>query len=144
MNLNKKTEYSLAVLSFMAISQQEIFSAEHLHDELKIPRSYLRRLLTELSRFGFLQSAKGRKGGFIFAKPLAEIHLSQVINSIEGSEALGNCIIGHLKCNNDKPCIMHDTWMEAKIKMLNTLDATTLQDLKQKKEKLRETEEPNQ
>jgi len=132
MILNKTTEYALTVLAFMAIGNESPISAEFLHEQLVIPRSYLRRLLTELSKQGFIRSSKGRKGGFVFARPLDEITLAMIINSQEGTEILGNCILGHLNCREDQPCVMHETWKEARTRMLETLSNTTLQDLKSK------------
>jgi Rrf2 family transcriptional regulator, iron-sulfur cluster assembly transcription factor len=133
MILNKTTEYALTVLGHMAVSDEEIFSAEFLHDKLEIPRRYLRTLLTDLSKLGLIKSAKGRNGGFIFAKPLEEISLSYVIESVEGTTVMGSCILGHTKCNEDQPCVMHETWMEARSSMINTLSNTTLRDLKERK-----------
>ena len=133
MILNKTTEYALSLLGYMAVSQNDIFSAEFLHDELDIPRRYLRKLLTDLSKLGFIRSAKGRKGGFVFAKPLEEITLASIINTVEGSEVMRSCILGHTKCNEEQPCVMHETWLEAKSKMLEALSNTSLYDLSLKK-----------
>jgi Rrf2 family protein len=133
MILNKTTEYALTVLGYMSISQEQIFPAEMLHEKLEIPRRYLRKLLTDLSKLGIIKSAKGRKGGFVFAKPLSEITLASIIETVEGSEVMGNCILGHQICKEEQPCVMHEIWMEAKTKMMDTLSNTTLQDLKNKK-----------
>ena len=134
MILNKTTEYALTVLSFMAINPEELSSAEYLHIQLDIPRRYLRKLLTDLSRLGFIRSEKGRKGGFVFAKPLEEISLSDIIQKVEGSEVMASCILGHHSCKEEQPCVMHETWLLAKKKMIDTLSNTTLYDLKKKKE----------
>lgn len=133
MILNKTTEYALAVLAHMAVSDEEIFSAELLHDKLDIPRRYLRTLMTDLSKLGLIKSAKGRNGGFIFAKPIGEISLSQVIEAVEGATVMGNCILGHTKCKEDQRCVMHESWIEARTSMINTLSNTTLHDLKERK-----------
>ncbi len=133
MILNKTTEYALTILGHMATSQDEIFSAEFLHDKLEIPRRYLRKLLTDLSKLGFIRSTKGRNGGFVFAKPLEDITLSSIIRAVEGSEIMRSCILGHQDCKEDQPCVMHDTWLEAKTKMLDALSNTSLHDLKVKK-----------
>lgn len=46
----------------MAKRENEINSASSLHEELKIPRQYLRQLLTGLAKSGFIVSTSGRKG----------------------------------------------------------------------------------
>lgn len=132
MILNKTTEYALTILGFMATRNENMYSAEYLHKQLNIPRRYLRRLLTDLSKHGFLKSTSGRNGGFVFAKDLKEISLATIINTIEGSDAIFTCILGFSCCIVDKPCIMHDSWMEARSKMVDILSNTSLADLKEK------------
>ncbi|MCE1197750.1 MAG: Rrf2 family transcriptional regulator [Marinilabiliales bacterium] len=133
MNLNKTTEYSLSVLSFMAMDDQVVYSAEMLHQKLLIPRRYLRRLMTDLAANGFICSSKGRSGGFMLAKPPSEIHLSEIIEAMEGKQMMENCLLGHQRCNHEQACVMHATWMEAKMKMLEILSLTSLQSLHDKK-----------
>lgn len=132
MILNKTTEYALTVLGFMATRNENMYSAEYLHQQLNIPRRYLRSLLTDLSKHGFLKSSSGRNGGFVFAQELKEINLALVINKLEGIDAIYNCILGFSCCIVDKPCIMHEPWMEARSKMIETLTNTTFADLKEK------------
>src|SRR5665647_625100 len=132
MTLNKTTEYALTILGFMATRNENVYSAEYLHKQLNIPRRYLRRILTDLSKHGFLKSTSGRNGGFVFARDLKEISLATIINTIEGSDAIFTCILGFSCCIVDKPCIMHDSWMEARSKMVDILSNTTLADLKEK------------
>lgn len=130
MILNKTTEYALTVLGFMAVSEEEIFSAEYLHEKLAIPRRYLRKLMTDLSKIGLIKSEKGRSGGFVFARPLEEVSLSYIIEKVEGTAVMGSCLIGHTSCNLEQPCVMHQSWSEAKSKIIETLSNTTLLDLR--------------
>jgi len=132
MILNKTTEYALTILGFMATRNENMYSAEYLHKQLNIPRRYLRRILTDLSKHGFLKSTSGRNGGFVFARDLKEISLAMIINTIEGSDAIFTCILGFSCCIVDKPCIMHDSWMDARSKMVDILSNTSLADLKEK------------
>lgn len=132
MILNKTTHYALTVLAFMATRNEEVYSAEYLYEQLNIPRRYLRRLLTDLSRLGFIRSTKGRKGGFVFAMPMEEISILNIINSMEEPDALDKCILGFSCCIVDKPCAMHDQWIEAKSKMTDTLTNTSLAGLREK------------
>ena len=64
MILNKTTEYALTILGFMATRNENMYSAEYLHQQLNIPCRYLRRLLTDLSKHGFLQKFVSKKWWF--------------------------------------------------------------------------------
>ncbi len=132
MILSKTTEYALTVLGFMATRNMEVYPAEYLHKELKIPRQYLRRLLTDLSKMGFIKSSKGRNGGFVFAQDLKEINFYNIINAMEGHEALNTCLLGFTCCITEKPCVMHEIWLEARTKMVETLTNTSLAELREK------------
>jgi len=68
MRLSKTSEYALRVLSFMINSDMQVFSAKYLIDSLNVPDKYLRRLMTDLSKSGFIKSLKGRDGGYILPK----------------------------------------------------------------------------
>jgi Rrf2 family transcriptional regulator, iron-sulfur cluster assembly transcription factor len=132
MILNKTTRYALTILGFMATRNEEMYSAEFLYEQLHIPRRYLRRLLTELSVHGFIRSTKGRNGGFVFAIPPAEISFLSIIDALEEPGAMDTCLLGFSCCIVDKPCAMHDKWLEARSKMSDTLTNTTLADLREK------------
>jgi Rrf2 family protein len=132
MILNKTTEYALSVLAFMATRNEAVYPAEMLHGQLKIPRQYLRRLLTDLSKKGFIESTRGRNGGFVFSRDLSEINFSQVINAMEGEEAMNTCLLGFTACIADQPCAMHERWAEARQKTIETLTNTSLADLREK------------
>lgn len=132
MILSKTTEYALSVLAFMATRNHEMYAAELLHQELQIPRQYLRRLLTDLSKKGFIVSTRGRNGGFVFARDLSTINIAQVINAMEGAETMNTCLLGFTACLAGHPCAMHDLWAESRSKMIETLTKTTLTDLREK------------
>jgi Rrf2 family protein len=135
MILSKTTEYALNILSFMATRNEEMYPAESLFEQLHIPRQYLRRLLTDLSKKGFIASSRGRNGGFVFARPLSTINFAQVIYAMEGDDAMYNCLLGFTACIVDKPCAMHALWSEARSKVIDTLTTTTLADLREKYQK---------
>ena len=75
MTLSKTTEYALRILTLMAGENEKKFSSLYIHNELKIPKKYLQRLLTDLSKYGLIKSLQGRNGGFILAKKAKKIKI---------------------------------------------------------------------
>ncbi|MEA1897188.1 MAG: Rrf2 family transcriptional regulator [Bacteroidota bacterium] len=129
MILNKTSEYALKILSFMATENFPQYTAHLLYDKLSIPKRYGSRLMTQLTKSGFIKSNRGRNGGYVFAKKLEDIYLSDIIDSIEGFENFDKCLIGLYQCDLDNPCPMHDIWAETKQKVIDTLKNTSLADL---------------
>jgi Rrf2 family transcriptional regulator, iron-sulfur cluster assembly transcription factor len=129
MNLSKTSEYAIRILSFMAIQKREQYTAQELSEGLKIPHRYLRRLLTKLSKAGFILGSKGKGGGFIFARSLADISLADIIDTVEGFEVYQACIFGYENCLLTKKCPMHDAWSGARENLRSILKSTSLADM---------------
>lgn len=132
MIVSKTTSYALKTLSFMARDPQKIFSAICLFEALDIPQPYLKRLLTDLSKKGFIKSHKGRSGGFYFSRDINNIYVSEIIEAVEGMDSFNSCIFGNSLCSPDNVCPMHDNWEKMKDQLHSTLTTTSLGDLTNK------------
>ena len=130
MNFSKTTSYALSVLSYLADHESEKFSAKKLNVELEIPWPYLRQLLTKLSKSGFILSTQGRNGGYQLQKTADQIYLADIIDSTEGLNVLGTCIMGFKKCPFNHTCAMHEVWVETRANILKVLDTTSLDQLR--------------
>ncbi|HNW74739.1 MAG: Rrf2 family transcriptional regulator [Bacteroidales bacterium] len=126
MNFSKTTEYAIRVLTTMAIGEEKLYTADDLYEKLKIPKRYLRRLLTDLSKAGLIAGTRGRTGGFVFAKDPDKVTLKEIIDLVEGKETLNRCILGFSACVADGHCTMHADWIQAKVQMEELLTTTTL------------------
>ena len=129
MNFSKTTSYAISVLSFLAKHEGDKYSAKRLNEKLEIPWPYLRQLLTSLSKSGFIFSTQGRNGGFQLKKKADQIVLAEIIDSVEGLNVFGTCIMGFKQCPFDHTCAMHEVWDETRNSILNVLNNTTLDQL---------------
>jgi Rrf2 family protein len=113
----------------MASHPESGMSASYLHQKLLIPYPYLRQILKDLSRNGFINSSRGRSGGFTFSKPIADIYLADIIESTDGLESLNKCILGFGKCPFNVECTMHQLWESTRAGILKVLKETSLASL---------------
>jgi Rrf2 family protein len=130
MRLSKTSEYALRILSFMINSDSEMFSAKFLIKKLDVPDKYLRRLMTGLSKKGFIRSVQGRDGGYVFAKSADDIYLSQVIDAVEGMDKYQGCILGFGECSDNNPCSLHTKYAPIRNELIRFLSTTTISELK--------------
>lgn len=130
MFFSKTSTYALRVLIRMAQEENRSFSASELYHELNIKLRYLRRLMTDLTRQGFIQSTRGRNGGYMLAKSTKSIYLAEIIDAIEGFESFKTCVLGVADCKLSQVCAMHNVWQGVKADMIRTLSTTTLQDVR--------------
>jgi len=129
MKLTKTSEYALRILAFMARKPEELYRAGYLVEKLRISDKYLRRLMTDLSKAGFIKSIQGREGGYIFNKNTSEIHLSEIIDAVEGMDKYTGCVLGFDECSDENPCVMHSVWMPVRQQLIDTFTNKTLSDL---------------
>ena len=129
MNFSKTTSYSLNVLTYMANHSYENMSADFLHSQLGIPYQYLRQILTKLSRTGFINSSRGRRGGFELTRDTDTIYIADVIEAMEGLEGFNKCILGFQECPFDNRCAIHNLWEESRNNILKIMKQTSLANL---------------
>jgi Rrf2 family protein len=132
--LSKKTQYALQALSYMAGKNTDapILIAE-IADQKKIPLKFLENILLALKKAGFLESKKGKHGGYLFATPPEKIKLSAIFRTIEGPIALLPCVSLNFykKCDscNEKKCGINKVMIEVRDNTLAILDKRTVADL---------------
>jgi hypothetical protein len=132
--LSKKTQYALQALSYMVGKGTDapILIAE-IAEEKKIPLKFLETILLELKKAGFLESKKGKHGGYFFATAPQKIKLSAIFRAIEGPIALLPCVSLNFyqKCEtcNEKKCGINKVMVEVRDNTLAILDKRTVSDL---------------
>lgn len=126
MKLQKTTEYSLRILIYMAKNQEKLHTAKSILDNLNISDKYLRRIMTQLSKFGFINSIQGKEGGYYFSKKLEDISIAQVINAFEGLNKFSGCVLGFDECPDENPCAFHTKWISIRGEILEFFQETNL------------------
>lgn len=130
MTFSKTTTYALRILTLMASNPDKMYTSINLNETLEIPKKYLQRLLTDLTRSGIIASIQGRNGGFVLSKKPNKITVASIVEAVEGLKDEVSCFFGFEKCALDRPCSMHNVWNETHHNILNLLKKTKLSDLK--------------
>jgi len=112
------------------------------HDGL--PLAYLEHLVARLRKAGLVDSRRGSRGGYLLARPPAEITMAEVVEALEGSIAPIECISqsadGSIVCARESgddetgpphACPTKLLWTRVRFSIVRTLQETTLADLLQ-------------
>ena len=94
-----------------------------------ISQRYLGQLIIPLAEAGLVKGIRGRRGGFILAKPPEQITLSEVIRISEGKISFEECVDNPELCEKSDSCVLRDVWSETIEAVDKVLNSTTLQDL---------------
>ena len=136
MKLSTKGRYGTRALLELALRQGEgPVQLKEIAKKQQISLPYLEHLVSPLIAGGIIRSIKGPRGGIYLAKTPEEIKLSEVMQLLEGSVALADCVNDPGTCDRSEFCVTRDIWSELKEAMEGVLGSTTLQDLVERHKK---------
>jgi Rrf2 family protein len=144
MMFSTKAEYGVRVMVELARRAGEsVDGAESVvplaeiaeHDGM--PLAYLEHLVARLRKAGLIDSRRGSRGGYLLARPAADITMAEVVEALEGSIAPIECISqgpdGSIVCSResdpDHVCPTKLLWTRVRGSIVRTLKDTTLADL---------------
>lgn len=121
---NKETEYALRGLVYIQRQNYQGLrpGIEEIAREIEAPQAFTAKILQRLVRLGFVNSTKGKGGGFHFDESKPDLSLKQLILSMEGGRILEGCGFGMKHCDAEHPCPLHDQYgpiREALNKLVN-------------------------
>ena len=131
MLISTKGRYALRVMADLARNGGEGYVVlMDIAQRQSISEKYLEGIVAALSRSGFLQTQRGRGGGYRLARRPEEYSVGDVLRSAEGSLAPVSCIkTGDAECPNADNCLTLPLWKELDRVMNEYLDRVTLADL---------------
>jgi Rrf2 family protein len=126
LKLSVKSDY--AVRAVLGLSRQYhtgiAMKAEELAGENGIPGNYLVQILIELKSRHIVKSVRGKEGGYLLARPPAEITFGDVLRCVHG-RVFDSPAIGSADC----PPELRAAWKRLQAVLDQTADAITFQRL---------------
>lgn len=102
--ITRDTDYAIRAICYIAGQKQRVVTVAELVKELRIPYSFLRKILQTLNKRKILRSNKGRGGGFELSVVSNRIYLSDLMEIFQGTLTLNECFLKRLACPNIKIC----------------------------------------
>lgn len=124
---SRACEYALRALFEMARHpEQESWTVQELAARTDTPAPFLAKTFQALVKGEVLNSTKGRKGGFAFARKPGKVFLMDIVEVIDGSALASDCVLGMPTCGDSNPCPFHQHWKDIRAKILSALRDETL------------------
>jgi Rrf2 family protein len=114
LQIRRETDYAIRCIYYLAGKEKEVIMVDEISREMKIPKSFLAKILQRLSKAGIVNSYVGIKGGFYLARKPQKINLYDVITAIEGPVAMNRCTVDKRSCSLSKTCMIHPIWIEVR------------------------------
>lgn len=126
MKLSVKSDYAArAVLGLVRhYPGNRSVRIEQLGIEQGVPPKFLVQILLELKSAGIVRSVRGKEGGYLLARPPAQITLGQVIRAIHGT-VFATPALDDPAC----PPALRDAWRKLQQTIDQAADSVTFQQL---------------
>ena len=89
--LSQRSRYALRAMLFLARAPHSPMRSPEIATATKVSPKFLENILIELRKAGILISNRGRRGGYILARPASQISFADIVRVTDGSLALAPC-----------------------------------------------------
>ncbi len=129
--LTKKGKYGLKALNDLAhLPPGGSALSSEIAARNNIPKKFLDAILGELRNAGFVQSRKGKEGGYRLARPAVEIKIGHVIRVLDGPLAPISCAsrTRYERCEDcdEATCEVRHMMLEVRQAIADVLDNRSL------------------
>jgi len=140
MNLTRYTEYSLRILMHLGLESDRRVFIREIAEVYGIPRNHLIKVVTNLSKRGYILTKRGKSGGMRLAREASEINVGTTVRDMEPN-CEGECQDCFIRPRNDcaiePECILKGILHEARESFFNALNRYTLADLLRRPDRLK-------
>lgn len=136
MKVSKKGEYALRALIDLGIAAEvgrSLVQVSELAASERIPGKFLEQIMQVLKEAGFIESRRGKWGGYRLAQPAQKISIGQVVRLIDGPLAPIGCVsqTAYEKCScpDETHCGLRMLMLDVRNAIANILDRYSLADV---------------
>jgi Rrf2 family nitric oxide-sensitive transcriptional repressor len=138
MQLTRFTDYSLRVLIYLGVRQGEWVTIGQISEAHGISRNHLMKVVSFLSRSGYVDSQRGPGGGVRLLMQPNEIRVAAVVRAAESDMNLAECFGSNPSCRIAPACRLRGIFAEGLEAFMGVLDQYSLDDLIQPRQSLRQ------
>lgn len=136
MKLSKKGEYALRSVINLGIAAEvgrALVQVSELAENEQLPVKFLEQIMQALKEAGFVQSVRGKFGGYRLARPARDIRIGEVVRLIDGPLAPIGCVsqtaYEPCTCPDEAHCGLRMLMLDVRNAIANILDRYTLADV---------------
>jgi Rrf2 family transcriptional regulator, iron-sulfur cluster assembly transcription factor len=126
LELTRRGDYAIRAMLALGRARGRRLSTPEIAASMGIPVRFLPQVMGDLSRAGLVSSQAGRNGGYVLARPAAQIDLLSVIEAVEGDSRRQTCVLRGGPCRLDGACDVHDVFFAAQERLLQAFAEATL------------------
>lgn len=131
MKITYRGDYALkAVLDLALHYSAEISTIHDIATRIDAPVKFMEQILLDLKKGGFVESRRGKVGGYHLAMHPSQIKLGEVIRFIDGPIEPIACVEKrYVGCKDLSCCVFKETWQQVAGAISGVIDHITFEDM---------------
>lgn len=132
MKLSTKSRYALEALLYITLyADGKPISISEIAEGTELSEKYLMQIFFRLRKHGFLDTVRGKTGGFLLAAPPEQITAGSIVHALEGTLVPVACAEDLSACKSPvrDQCVTRGLWMQISSLIGGILDSMTLASL---------------
>jgi len=131
MKITYRGDYALkAVLDLSIHYGQDLVTIHDIAKRIDAPQKFLEQVLLDLKKGGFVESRRGKVGGYLLARSPDQIVVGDVVRFIDGPIEPIACIKDkYVECKDTHKCVFKKVWHKVAEATAAIVDNVTFEEL---------------
>ncbi len=132
MRVSMRTDYALRVLFTLVENYGRGPSPNReLARRNDVPRGFLEHIMVPMKLQGWVDSVRGKEGGYVLVQPPDQITAGQVVRYVDGILAPIACVSvsQHVPCEQEAVCCFRRLFLDVRNRVVQLMDHTTLAEM---------------
>jgi Rrf2 family protein len=130
MQMTRQADYAVRAMVYLAQhGREDLVATAKIAQEQKIPGTFLAKIIAQLGTAGLVQAMRGTRGGIRLARAPANISLLQVVEAVDGSMLINECVSNPASCPLGPQCTVQPVWCQVQAELVDRLEKITFADL---------------
>ncbi len=125
---SRTVEYAMRAMVALAAGDGRPMTTRQIAETMKVPQSYLSKVLQSQVRAGLVHSTRGLRGGFVLARKPEDLNMMEILNAVSPYKRIESCPLDQEGHSSDL-CPLHSRLDQAMGMVQEAFEGTTLAEI---------------
>ncbi len=125
---SRTVEYAMRAMVALAAGDGRPMTTRQIAETMKVPQSYLSKVLQSQVRAGLVHSTRGLRGGFVLARKPEDLNMMEILNAVSPYKRIETCPLDQEGHSSDL-CPLHSRLDMAMAMVQEAFEGTTLAEI---------------
>ncbi len=125
---SRTIEYAMRAMVALAAGDGRPMNTRQIAETMKVPQSYLSKVLQSQVRAGLVHSTRGLRGGFVLARKPEDLNMMEILNAVSPYKRIETCPLD-VEGHSSDLCPLHSRLDQAMGMVQEAFEGTSLAEI---------------